>query len=219
MFQAIVTALHIAQLIHIFGLGMPKVSDTQSENFQVLTRGVVCTYLFYHICIYFSLNMRCDRILELLNQIARLERGLKFGAHGSTGFPRLSIAKRLSYGLTSTYALYGIGFSAHVRLQVPVLLYEGFSAWIKALAITAAEEGSYITRHRWAYNGSEIGPNLALSSAYIFLSVSYDVHWVLGFLLNFLSGIIFVLIFRAFYQNLIEGLWADGSKTVQVFRH
>ena len=219
MFQAIVTALHIVQLIHVFGLGMPEGSDTKSENFQVLTRGVVCTYLFYHICIYFSLNMRSGEIVELLNQIARLERGFKYGAKGSMGLPKLSTAKRLSFGLTLVYTFYAIGFSAHIRMQVPVLLYEGFAAWLKALAVTAAEECSYITGYHWAYNGSETVPNLALSSVYIILSVSYDVHWVLGFLLNFLSGIVFVLIFRAFYQNLSEGLWADGSKTVQVFRH
>ena len=111
-------------------------------------------------------------------------------------------------------------FSLHVRMQIPVLMSEGLAAWTKILAASAVDEFNFIFRSSLTVDSSNsttgnVAAELIASSVLMLLNVTFDLHWVLGFLLNSLSGVIFVKIFKLFYASLDDGPVMD-STTVQV---
>ena len=105
-------------------------------------------------------------------------------------------------------------------------LTEGLSAWLEKMT------GNTLTvlKLLLGYNCTAYDPaksdsfmNAIVSLPFVALGLFYEIHWAVAFVLNFLAGVAFVMIFKAFYCQLdraadVSIIISDGlaRQTVQV---
>ena len=113
----------------------------------------------------------------------------------------------LCWSLIAVYSASAVIFALFVRMHLTVLIKKGLIVWAERVALCAVNELHLLFGYRTTFDPTKSDPvtNLLASLPYLACGLFYDLHWALGFLLNFAWGITFVLLFKIFYE------WLDSQ--------
>ena len=112
------------------------------------------------------------------------------------------------------YTTFAVSFMLNTYLHGAALLESGFHNWTAKVVQTAGLELSLILpvgANSAVENGSAVR-NGIVAAPFVALSILFDFCWSMGFLINLLWGMVFYLLFKAYFQALT----ANGTRHCDV---
>ena len=103
------------------------------------------------------------------------------------------------------YTTFAVSFMLNAYLHGASLLDAGFHNWTAKVVQTAGLELSLIVpvgANSSVENGSSAVRNGLVAAPFVALSILFDLCWSMGFLINLLWGLVFYLLFKAYFQAL-----------------
>ena len=99
-----------------------------------------------------------------------------------------------------------VAYCLTTRLHAAVIPSAGLQGWTEKLAETAALEMSLLLGTDFGHcvaNLTTLG-SVAVATPFVFITILFDICWSFGFLPNFLFGLLFLMVFKA-YLHVLEG--------------
>lgn len=117
----------------------------------------------------------------------------------------------------TVWMLFAIAFAFNSRMGIGSLFIEGISRWAEDAAGIAMQEGNLLLGLNASYAPQDHSTmvNLALASPLVLFSILYDLHWVTGFLMLLMWGLVFDKMLQSFFKVFEETGRLHGS-AVQV---
>ncbi|CAG7833021.1 unnamed protein product [Allacma fusca] len=186
-----ITTCHLVGTCALYQLSM---SSFMKLMFQIVT----FAYISYNLVWYLTLNFKGEKLENIFRMIRRLE--IEFVQIGCV-LPKPFTKTVMSWCLVVTYLIIALSYTLIMRLNIALLL-NGAPAFVEPVANMLIIELNSVFHLGITYNSSvsTFENNLLLSIPMIIISIYYDLTWTFGFLMNFLWGATFILIFKSFFD-------------------